>query len=342
MSTSGSFTPSITFNNAALPVFFLQLGSKTSLFLDKVLKQAALTNGIENVYILTDTNFHLYEGYNCIDISAYAYGSKDFDGLYKHHSTNNYFFEKTCFDRWFMINALIKSKNISHFLYADCDVLLMEDMKPVHARIIDGGYTGSTMYFENGEGHSVTSAHTSFWSSALLDDFCRFICTKYADDIQFDAILKDTLAGKFYNNTNVSDMILLDVFRTETQPKLLNLFTLEENNICFDFNVNAAFNGHKHTFVFNPEYHIKKLIRRKDGIFGRVDGSSTECKFYTLHFQGYVTKTLIPLYVTAQTINEGIKNRILAEYNFTTRKMKLLKNHLKRRVKTIAGRTTGL
>jgi hypothetical protein len=319
---------------AALPIFFLQLGSKTSLFFDKVLKQATLTNGTENVFVLTDVNFDQYKGYNCIDISQYAYGSKEFDGLYQHHSANPYFFEKTCFDRWFMISAMVKALNISHFFYADCDVLIMEDLKPIQERIITEGYEGSTMYFESEDGYSVTSAHTSFWSSSLLDNFCSFICKKYSDKAAFGRLLKDTLAGKYLNNTNVSDMILLDAFRTETHPRVINLFTLEDNNICFDFNANVAYNGHTHTFVLNPVHHVKKLTRRGRSIYGRVKGSSADilyCKFYTIHFQGYVTKTLIPVYATALTKKEAIKNRILGEYNFAVRKMKLLKNDLKRK-----------
>ena len=338
MSNEDSLTPFFKLPDTGLPIFFLQLGSRISLFLDKVLKQAALTNGIENVFVLTDTNFHLYTGYNCIDISQFAYGSKDFDGLYKHHSTNPYFFEKSCFDRWFMINAMAKALNISHFCYADCDVLIMEDLKPIHQRILREGYEGSTMYFEGEDGRSVTSAHTSFWSSKLLDDFCQFVILKYADQQAFDIILKDTLAGKFLNNTNLSDMILLDVFRTERKPNVLNLLTLEDNNICFDFNAGVSFNGRKHSFVINPVHHIKKLVRRGGGLFGKVKGANADilyCRFYTVHFQGYVTKTLIPLYVTTLSKKEAIQNRIIGEYNFALRKLKLLKNELKRRAKTL-------
>jgi hypothetical protein len=318
-------------SNSRLPIFFLQLGERTSLFFDKVLKQAALSNGKENVFVLTDVNFDLYKDYNCIDISQYAYGSEPFDHLYKHHSTNSYFFEKTCFDRWFMISALVKALNIPYFVYADCDVLIHEDLKPIHSRIVNNGYIGSTMYFENSNGRSITSAHTSFWSSGLLNDFCRFICCKYADEQQFTTLLKDALEGKFYDNTNVSDMILLDVFRTETKPPLLNLFTLEDEGICFDFNVNVAYNGHINTFKMHPVFNIKKLKQNKRGIYAQADvnGALVFKKFYTLHFQGYTTKTLIPLYVTSKTIAEYLNNHVKGDINFAIRKLRLFKNKIK-------------
>src|ERR1700748_1358578 len=119
-------------NNAALPVFFFQSGNKTGFFFDKILKQACLTNGAENVYVLTDSNFHLYPDYNCIDIREYSYGTREFDGLYQHHSSNKYLFEKACFDRWFIINAIVKKHGVAYFFHADSDLLITEDLKPFY------------------------------------------------------------------------------------------------------------------------------------------------------------------------------------------------------------------
>ncbi|TWR27561.1 hypothetical protein FPZ43_13910 [Mucilaginibacter pallidiroseus] len=325
--------------NKPLPIFFLQLGNKVSLFFDKVLEQAALTNGAANIYVLTDCNFVQYSKYNCIDISRYAYGTTEFDGLYEHHSKNSFFFEKTCFDRWFMINAMVKALNIDWFFYADSDVLIVENLNPIFENLKAGGYTGSTMRFELAPGRSITSAHSSFWSSSLLNDFCNFICNRYRDKEAFAALLEDTLSGKFLDNTNMSDMIMLDVFGTEIQPAVLNLFSLEDNNINFDFNVNVAYNGHKHTFAMHPVYKVKQLLKKADAVYGVIKDSKVDaqlCRFYTLHFQGYITKTLIPIYATPQNLKEAITNRILGEYNFTVRKMRVFKNQVKQKAQNIA------
>lgn len=324
----------ISIKNATLPILFLQLGSKTSLFFDEVLQQAVLSNGKENVFILTDTNFELYRQYNCIDISDYTHTNRIFDKLYHHHSTNSYFFEKTCFDRWFIINDFITDHSIDHFFYADCDVLILNDLKPVYENFIMGKYDGSTMFFQYGE-NSVTSAHTSFWNAKLLTDFCKFINTTYANSQAFDAILKDTQEGKFLDNRNVSDMILLDVFRTQTKPNTLNLLLLEGEGICFDFNVNVSFNGNKHSYVISNITHIKKLTRYKNSIYGCVEqtgSKKTYVNFCTLHFQGYLTKTLIPCYITPQN-NSYVSNNLKGINQYATRRIKMLKNSIKAFIK---------
>jgi len=320
-------------NYTTLPIFFVQRG-KPGLFIKKVLKQAEASNGKENVYLLTDTNFDFYKDFNCIDISKYIASTAEFDKLYRHHSANTLHFEKICFDRWFIINALIKDLNISYFFHADNDVLLLAGLKPVYEYILEGNYDGSTMYFEH-DGDSVTSGHSSFWSSKLLDDFCTFVCKKYASREEFNALLKDTLAGKFLDNRNVSDMILLDLFRTETKPNVLNLFSLEEKNIGFDFNMNVSYNGFKHSFIQSSWFKIKKMKRYEDGLYGQVTGDETNMvrvKFYSLHFQGYLTKSLIPIYLTSNNAIEYAANYLSGVFIFLIRKMRLFKNHVREKM----------
>ncbi|OOQ57060.1 glycosyltransferase family protein [Mucilaginibacter pedocola] len=318
-------------SQSELPVFFLQLGENTSLFFGHVLKQAVLSNGKNNVYVLTDTYFDDYRDYNCIDVRKYTQGIKEFDKVYRHHSINPYFFEKACFDRWFIINDIVKELGIKHFVHADCDVVVLQDLKPVFNTYIKDKYEGTTMFFQHGE-DSVTSGHTSFWSAKLIHDFCRFTLDKYANKAGFEKLLADTLAGKFLDNKNVSDMILLDVFRTEAHPHVLNLLSLEKDGISFDFNVNVPFNGCEYSFETTPSTNIKKMIRRNDGLYGKVkgiNGTPVFSKFYTLHFQGYLTKTLIPLHVTAQTAGEGVANFIHSKSHNLVRRGKLFKNKVR-------------
>ncbi|RFZ85803.1 hypothetical protein DYU05_09465 [Mucilaginibacter terrenus] len=318
--------------NSPLPVFFLQLGSNTSLFFDKVIKQAALFNGKENVFVLTDTHLDQYKGYNCIDVTPYVTREREFDKVYRHHSTNPYFFEKTCFDRWFIINDLINDLGIDKFVYADCDVLILEDLKPVYDRFIKDKFDGSTMFFQRDK-ESVTSGHTSFWNSKLIADFCSFVVRKYTDEPAFNKLLEDTLSGKFLDNTNVSDMILLDVFRTETRPNVLNLLSLEDEGISIDFNINVAYNGWHNWYLCNKVTGIKKMFRKADGLYGQIAGEGTKrtfSKFYTLHFQGYITKPHIPLHVTAKSYNERVANRLSANSHYISRRLKLFKNKVRR------------
>ena len=311
---------------STLPIFFIPLGEHVNLFIDRVLKQAVASNGHNNVYVLTDTNFHLYQAYNCIDVSKYMQG-RSFDALYIHHSENKYHFEKSCFDRWFIINDVAKDLGISHFFHADCDVLIMQDLKPFFAEYLQDRYDGSVMYFEDGD-RSITSGHSSFWTGALLNKFCDFTCAKYSDEQAFDKILKDVKAGVFCDNFNVSDMILLDTFRRETQTKTLNLFTLEDKGICFDFNINVAANGNKQIFVMNPLYRIKHIVHKNGTSYGQAKGGG-RYPFYTLHFQGYISKALIPMHITYGTKYQRMQNWVIGARHFTVRKLKLAKNKVR-------------
>jgi hypothetical protein len=328
--------PPVDISNATLPIFFFHSGGKPGTFLKKVLQQAQKTNGADNVFILTDTNFDFYKGINCIDISGYIKSNTKFDNLYKHHSTNTPAFERACFDRWFVMNALTKDLNITYFFHADCDVLLLQDIKPIYLDTLINNYDGSTMYYQY-DSNSITCGHSSFWSSKLLTNFCDFVYSKYADAVAFDKLLKDTREGKFLDNRNVSDMILLDLFRTETKPNVLNLLSLEEKNMVFDFNINVPYNGYKYSFALDPFFKIKKLLKYNNEWYGRVESAEKDIvniKFYSLHFQGYLTKSLIPIYISHTSANKSIGNNILGTLTFLIRKTKLLKTHIKDTIKS--------
>ncbi len=316
----------------SLPIFFFHKGSQKGLFFDKILRQAEISNGRENIYILTDNLSDTLKHYNCIDIRKYADATTNFDKVYQHHSKNKYAFEKACFDRWFIINVVAKELNFENFFHADCDVLISEDLKPVFDKYIKDKFDGSMMYFEDGLGSSITSGHSSFWNRKLIDEFCKFTLSVYNDPKSLNQILRDTLEGKFYDNTNLSDMILLDVFRTKTKPATLNLFTLESENICFDFNVNVSYNGFKNSYKLSKAFKIKKIDQVDYALCGEVvdsEDNGKPYKFYTLHFQGYITKTLIPLYIRSADISEDLFNKKAAYTQYFLKNMTLTKNRFK-------------
>ena len=319
------------FENQHIPIFFVQVGDHINLFLDKILRQAQQSNGKQNVYLLANSNLHLYREFNCIDISKYIQG-REFDSLYKHHSANKYSFEKACFDRWFIINDVIKDLNINYFFHADCDVLIPEDLNAVYTHLLQHNYDGSVMYFEE-NGKSVTSGHSSFWSRTLLNDFCDFVCEQYGHEQAFNEILALTRSGFFLNNKNVSDMIFLDIFRRTTHLKTLNLFSLEDEGIGFDFNLNVAANGWRKVFKLDKLYGTKEIKRENRSLYAEEVPNATRVKFYTLHFQGYVTKALIPKYITYRSKLDKLANTLLAYSTFAVRKIRLKKNWLRDKLK---------
>ncbi|RYZ95875.1 MAG: hypothetical protein EOP47_24945, partial [Sphingobacteriaceae bacterium] len=300
------------FNNlTGIPVFFLQFG-KSPKFINKILQQAQYTNGKENVYFLTDTDTHLYKEFNCIDISKYAGACEEFGKVYQHYSVNLHFYEKACIDRWFIINALVKEFKIPWFFYADCDLLILEDLTPVHHKLTEQNYAGGMMFYSNIE-NDITSAHSSFWSAELLNEFCLFTYNIYADATKFEALLADSQTTTPQGGIHISDMTLIEVFRKQTSLAILSLLSLQSQDICFDMNINMPDNGLGYNFIMNGFLKIKKLRKRKDGVFGIVAGKG-EMKFYTLHFQGYFSKFLIPLYMSASSLNIFKRVYVIQKY----------------------------
>lgn len=320
-----------------LPIFFVQLGNHINLFFDRVLQQAIRSNGYQNVFVLTDTNFQLYQNCNCIDVSAYVQGNREFDAVYRHQSTNTYVFEKACFDRWFIINDLAKEHNLEYLVHADCDVMIYEDLKPVYQNRLKDKYEGTMMFFQHGD-NSVTSGHTSFWSRKMLDDFCNFTTDKYRNEAAFNILLGNTLAGKFLDNRNVSDMILLDVFRTEAKPNTLNLLALEDEGIAFDFNANVADSGWKNSYRLSHGSKTKKMERRAGGWYLQTADTTKPTKYvkcYTMHFQGYATKALIPLRTLGVKGPQNVRDLLAGRFAYLKRKAKLAQISLKGNIKRI-------
>jgi hypothetical protein len=133
-------------------------------------------------------------------------------------------------------------------------------------------------------------------------------------------------------NTNVSDMIFLDIFRRNTNLKTFNIFSLEDEGKCFDFNANVPSNGWRKTFKMNRLYGIKAIEKKNESLYVE-DASGEKVKFYTLHFQGYITKALITNYLTYVTGFEKLQNTLLAYYTFVVRTMQLKKNWLRDKLK---------
>jgi len=131
-------------------------------------------------------------------------------------------------------------------------------------------------------------------------------------------------------------MILLDAFRKESASGILNLLTLEEQGLCFDFNINLAFNGYRYNYLCNPFFKIKKVISKRDTLYGEAEdeaGNKHHIKFITLHFQGHMTKSLIPRYVSSDTAYQRFLNVSSSNLNNLNRRKKLIKKSLKDRLK---------
>src|SRR6185437_12698696 len=92
------------------------------------------------------------------------------------------------------------------------------------------------------------------------------------------------------------------------------------------------YNGAKYSFLRYPFFKIKKMNRRSDGWYGQVQGDAANevrIKFYTLHFQGYLTKSLIPFYLSTHNALEYFLNYVSGITTFVWRKTLLFKTHIK-------------
>ena len=52
----------------------------------------------------------------------------DFEKVYRHQSSNPYWYALICFQRWFIIRDFVEKNNISRFYGCDTDIMIYDDL----------------------------------------------------------------------------------------------------------------------------------------------------------------------------------------------------------------------
>ena len=156
-----------------------------------------------------------------------------FRDLYKHMSTNDYQFEKVCFERWFQILEFLESNGIQSFFHIDSDILLYSNISTVLEKVISDYKAAYNIVSQQYEEYLwKSSAHTSFWKTEFLREFCSFVSDSYEDGI--DELEKKWDCHKEQGiNGGVCDMSLLYLFYLKNKNSIYNLLPVSKDNICF-------------------------------------------------------------------------------------------------------------
>lgn len=129
-----------------------------------------------------------------IDARDYTGAYERFRRLYVHLSTNEDWFERVCFYRWFVIRDWMVRAGVERCMHIDTDVLMFVDANCVSVPVPAGGI---------GIGSSVDgsfSPHVLMINGvSALSRFCDFCCEMYEEPEKLE-ILK-----KFYNRKRAAD-----------------------------------------------------------------------------------------------------------------------------------------
>jgi len=250
-----------------------------------------------------------------------------FRNLYNHMSTNTFQFENICFERWFQILEFLESNGIQSFFHLDSDNLLYSNISTVLEKVI-GDYEAAYNIFSQlyEEYRWKSSAHTSFWQTEFLKEFCSFVNDSYENGI--DELEKKWNWHKEQGmNGGVCDMSLLYLFYLKNKNSIYNLLPVSRDNICFDYNINESLNYKldEYQTIKSPLGTIMKDIKiRGEKAYCYNLMNKSDVQFANIHFQG-ISKHLILNYVVYDFAHSS---KIINYTNYLYMKLKLFIKNL--------------
>lgn len=204
-------------------------------------------------------------------IDDFSSSARDFEPLYRHHSTLGVEFELRCILRWFILRDYMKAVDLKSAIYLDTDILVTTSLTPLQEQTRDFGLT-FTGY----------SAHCCFINDrAVLDTFCDFVTEVYTDS-KWDVRLRDwkrhmvTEGGA--GAGGVSDMTLFHWFH-QRHPELLGSYEDIFHESPIDLSL-AETAGWKAT----PD-GFKRLVW-DNGVPAAIRSDGTAVQLAALHHQG--------------------------------------------------------
>ena len=281
-----------------IPIVFFNFGNPA--FLDIGLKQALYYNSETPIYLIGDDSNHKdYVNYihytDLMDDDA-----QEFAQSFVNLSTNNEFYEKICFLRWFLIRNLVKKENITRLFATDSDVMYYCDIAKEAENFKNYRYTLT---------HNVSAGIGFINDISCLDQFCEFTNgvynrLKHGQDLQINAshsskfkYYYDKFAGIYEIRKRnllaggVCDMTFWGEMRLMDNPGLVGETSAIINDTTFDHNINA-------TDSYDWEGGMKKFIWKNDEPYCHNKWLQRDIKFNCVHFQGAHRKGLMQNFAT--------------------------------------------
>jgi hypothetical protein len=274
-------------------IVFVHKGN--SWYLSYALNQARSVNGNSDVVLIGDGDGH--EGVQVVPFESLDQGNCDrFRSDYQHRSPNGYEFELFCWLRWFYLLEYMRREQVNSVLHLDSDVLLCSSLEEISRKYSDA--MADCAFLIPRQDHDsfnwAASAHMSFWTIDLLEDFCAF-CLDGLGRGEYQGPYKEKWNWHLSNQKpgGVSDMTTLYLFWRERQAQITNLAMDHYGNV-FDMLITSGFNYYEDEYLTDSGRKRIRFIDRRPYVF-RNDGSGSPVRVHALHFQG-VAKRHIPYY----------------------------------------------
>ncbi|HZG23553.1 MAG TPA: hypothetical protein VEZ17_03185 [Chitinophagaceae bacterium] len=293
----------------SIPVVIIHRGNP--LYLNVAIKQAKHYNN-DVILIGDDSNKQI-----CLDCGVLHYDigsfpnqlSTRFSTVYEHMSTNSREFEYLCFDRWFILLELMKREKLESVLHIDSDVMLYDNIPMLFKNMVSeysSGYCIAQQEYEEFKWDA--SAHTSFWKTQALEQFCHFILDQYTGKVdelrkKWDWHHRENIAG------GVCDMNLLYLYYIQNSSSVVNLTAVNAGGVTFDNNVNNSSN------LFPGEYQMGKSLvffttKKLEMVNHKPVGENLvlgkKVRFGSLHFQGEAKSLMFHYFQDKMPIRQTI------------------------------------
>ncbi len=254
------------------------------------LVQAKLSNPKQPVILLSDieqvpvlNSPLLKEGIHYYQLKDFQSSCVEFQKRYFHFSVNPLWYERFCFERWFILQAFARKMNYQRLIHFDSDVLIYSDLAE------------ATKPFDNS---SYASLYGS-WGTVLfndmkvLDAFLDMTMEMYARNspLWFTAMQRVGFLSPYNGGPSAGLDNISDMFVQRLIPLMHKNFTYADlykvtNSSVFDRNINVCKPETEHDPEFESNGVMKNVLWDEGVPFVRELPRGERVRFHCLHFQG--------------------------------------------------------
>ena len=174
------------------------------------------------------------------DLPGYPHVRQLFDNLFVNYSTTPAVFERTCFHRWFALNALTTNLGDDEYIcLLDTDFLIGMHPSEVLSRCLSKTENRNIQFIAEWAGDKPTAVgpEISIMTKSYLYGFCKYLLTTY-----YSPYMRNLLLGEYFDRIGnglpggVCDMSALAAYKRLHGDDSFNLRKLDEPKIIENFN----------------------------------------------------------------------------------------------------------
>ncbi|MBX7137988.1 MAG: hypothetical protein K1X83_08395 [Oligoflexia bacterium] len=287
-----------------LPIVFTHISGdrKASPQLLCALVQARLTNPAQNVILISNLkDFRVQcapefdRGFHYENLEDYADSFVPFRHRYFHLSVNPLWYERFCFERWFILREFCRRNGCERVVYCDSDVLIYSDL--VEA-------------LKAWQGADYLNVTRGCWSTAVfnrmsaLDGFLELLMEMFArNSVLWQETLDRLGFMRPYDGAassgidNLTDMFAIRIFN-DLRPEIKgdHLYSIKDGG-CFDRNISIS----APETPLDPEFEAhgdRKRLSWQDGVpYAVARPDVGPVRMHCLHYQGNAKAYMIDYFL---------------------------------------------